>query len=340
MLKTIKVKKNYNIGIEILRVIMLFWVILYHCFRTNNTNLYNIIILKRFHVPTFMFISFYYFYQLLNLKNINKIKDRLIRLLIPYILWPLIIWCFNNILYIFFHFNRYNRKLNLIDFIYQIVYGINIYGIIWFNGNLILFTIFFTIISLLFKNFIYILQITSILIYMFNYSGYIPKLICHKYFWIFLGRILGMFPIAVTSISVSSMNLFIKLKKNRNRNIFICFLNIFFLIRYDIFIIKKGYVYRSILFNLAAINLFFGFALINFEKIDKTIIIIFIKIITRYTGGIYYIHWIVMRNLKNKIGHIKNKTIQGCLIIYVLSYIICFFGIKIFGKTKLRNLFC
>ena len=162
MLSSLKKKKNINLGVEILRVIMSFWVILYHCFRTNNENLNKIIIQKRFHVPTFMFISFYYFYQPLKIKDINKIKERLIRLFIPYIIWPLLIFISNHILYYFF---PYIRKLYLIDFIYQIVYGIRIYGIIWFNGNLIIFTIFFTIIYLIFKKYyIFILQIISILV--------------------------------------------------------------------------------------------------------------------------------------------------------------------------------
>ena len=303
--KSIKYK-TYHLGIEILRVIMSFWVILYHCLKTNNKYLYKYILSKKFHVPTFMFISFYYFYQHLKLKNINKIKERILRLFIPYFIWPLFIWILNY----YFRYNRCNIKIYLIDLLYQLTYGFKVYGIIWFNGNLILFTIFFTIISLIFrKNYINILQFISIIIYMFNCSGYIPKISEQKLLWKFLGRILGMFPIAVAGLSISSMNLLIELKKYRNRAIFICFMNIFFLIKYDIFIIKNGYVYRSILFIIAAINFFFGFALIDFNNINNRIIKI-IKYITKYTGGIYYIHMIVMKNLRKKIKVINNRTVD------------------------------
>ena len=173
---------------------------------------------------------------------------------------------------------------------------------------------------------------------MLHYSDYISKL-PYQYSWIFFGRILGMFPIAVTSLSISSKNLLKKLKKNRYKSILICFINIFFLIKYDIFIIKRGIVYSSILFNIAAINFFFAFSLIGFEKIENKNFIKIIKFITQYTGGIYYVHWIIKKNLEKIIMLINNKTFKGCIIIYFLSYIICCLGMKIFKKTKFKNLF-
>ena len=335
-------KSSLNLGIELLRIIMCFWVILYHCFDTNNKKIKKIIKFKRFHVPTFMFISFYYFYNNLNTRNISKIKMRLIRHSIPYIIWPTIIWIFNNIKYIIFQTNRFNRRLTLTELIYQLTFGIKIYGIIWFNNILLLFIIFFTLISLIFKKkFLLIFQIISILVYAFDYSKYRPK-ITKSYTWIFLGRVLGMFPISVTGLFLSSLNIISKLKidKNRNKAILICFLNILFLFKYDIFIINRGYVYRSILFNIAAINFFIFFSLVPFEKIKNKFVITFIKIITKYTGGIYYIHMIVKKNLYKKIDLINNKTVYGCIIIYLISYFICFIGIIIFGKTIIRNLFC
>ena len=335
-------KTSLNLGIELLRFIMCFWVILYHCFDTNNKRIKKIIILKRFHVPTFMFISFYFFYDSLNSRNINKIRMRLIRLSIPYFIWPTIIWIFNNILYLIFQSNRFNRRLTLIELVYQLTFGIKIYGIIWFNNILLLFIIFFTLISFLFKNkFLLIFQIISILIYAFDYSGYRP-IIKKTYTWIFLGRVFGMFPISVTGLFLSSLNIISKLKidKIRSKAILISFLNILFLLKYDIFIIKKGYVYRSIIFNIAAINFFIFFSLVPFENIRNKFVNTFIRTITKYTGGIYYIHMIIRNILDKQIALINNKTVYGCIIIYLISYFTCFCGIKIFGKTIMKNLFC
>lgn len=64
-----------------------------------------------------------------------------------------------------------------------------------------------------------------------------------------------------------------------------------------------------------------------------------IKIITGHTGGVYYLHMTVNGYFKNYVKPIKNGTTQGCIIIYLICYIICFIGKMFFGKTILRNLF-
>ena len=73
---------NRNLGLELLRVILCFLVILFHYLRIENEYLKNIIKIKIFHVPTFIFISFYFLYENLCERNINKIKSRFKRLLI------------------------------------------------------------------------------------------------------------------------------------------------------------------------------------------------------------------------------------------------------------------
>lgn len=84
-------RNNYtsNLGIEILRMILCFWVISFHF--AGNTNKIKYKILNTFyHVPTFMLISFYFSYNTFISNDITKCKKRLERLLIPYIIWPII----------------------------------------------------------------------------------------------------------------------------------------------------------------------------------------------------------------------------------------------------------
>ena len=83
---------NRNLGIESLRVISCFWVVLYHCMSNNNSNITNFIKSKKYHVPSFFFISFYYLYPIVCLRNVEKMKYRLKRLLIPYTFWIFIFW--------------------------------------------------------------------------------------------------------------------------------------------------------------------------------------------------------------------------------------------------------
>ena len=73
---------NKNLGLELLRAILCFWVVLFHNLRIKNIYLKKIIKIKIFHVPTFIFISFYFLYKNLCERNIHKIKFRFKRLLI------------------------------------------------------------------------------------------------------------------------------------------------------------------------------------------------------------------------------------------------------------------
>ena len=75
--------KKINYSLELLRMLLSFWVIAHHCCR-------NVVKFKgRFHVPTFMIMSFYFYYNTVKSKNIPKMKQRLQRILVPYIIWPI-----------------------------------------------------------------------------------------------------------------------------------------------------------------------------------------------------------------------------------------------------------
>ena len=83
-----KNKQIINLGIEILRMILCFWIITLH-FGGNNIQKYKIL-RTLYHVPTFMLISFYFSYKTIISNDIIKYKNRLERLLIPYIIWPIL----------------------------------------------------------------------------------------------------------------------------------------------------------------------------------------------------------------------------------------------------------
>ena len=82
-------ENKINLGIEILRMILCFWVVSFHC--AGNINNKNYKILNTFfHVPTFMLISFYLSYKIIFSQEIQKLKIRFCRLLLPYIIIPII----------------------------------------------------------------------------------------------------------------------------------------------------------------------------------------------------------------------------------------------------------
>lgn len=78
-------------------------MIIYHLYKPKNITQRKFIIRHGFHVPTFLIISFYYLNNNLVNWKIDKIKERLKHLLIPYLFYPIILYIISNFLYIFFH---------------------------------------------------------------------------------------------------------------------------------------------------------------------------------------------------------------------------------------------
>ena len=121
-----------NYGLELLRTILCFWVVLFHSLRTTKSNFIINIKRKMFHVPSFFFISFYFLFPVINGRNIEKMKLRLERLLIPYFIWPIITWSLSNIIFFLFNKSRFGRLLTLYELIEQWIIGRKFFGQFWF----------------------------------------------------------------------------------------------------------------------------------------------------------------------------------------------------------------
>ena len=146
-------------------------------------------------------------------------------------------------------------------------------------------------------------------------------------------------PIAILSLSLASIN-FIKSLQNYGRKaIFFSVTFLYLLFNYNIFSEIRGFGYRGIIKIIGSMLLFIIFYLVPIGHIKFEKIIFFIKQASRYTQGIYWQHEIVRDYLEIKSNLIKNKTFAGCIIIYIISYLISFIGFKIFEKKKLKYLF-
>ena len=326
-------------GIQILRMLSCLWIVLIHCCKIRNNILKILLQKKGFHVPNFLIISFYFFYDKLYLRNIKKIKIRFERLLIPYIILPIIIFILNSFFFVEINIRSTYGKLTYFDFIKQLIFGIGIHNIFWFQFYVIFLSTFFLIIALIFKNnFLFILQLILIICYALQYSGFV-----FKYFITFkekayryMGSIVEIIPFTVTGLTLASYNLIIEIKEKK-KIIFVNIIVLFFIIKYDIFKRINGILYRGIDLNIGGICFFICFSFITFKKKSRFLFIV--NHITNYTGGIYYFHVVVKNILKKKIPFIRKKDILGGFVIYIISYFLCFIGMRIFGKTKLKNLF-
>jgi hypothetical protein len=121
-------------------------------------------------------------------------------------------------------------------------------------------------------------------------------------------------------------------------NIILYIFFLFILFKYEIFSPFNGFEKQGILLNIEAVSFFVIFSLIQLDNLNNKILIC-IKYLTSYTPGIYFLHPEVYLIFRIKISLIKNKTILGCLIVYLISCLLSFIGYNSLKKYKLNHLF-
>ena len=336
--------QNIDLGIDILRVILCLWVVFVHYV---DIHIDHFLIKKGVHVPTFFLLSFYLYYKSLSKRYIDKIVNRFKRILIPYIGWVIIIYIINNLFIIFFSVGIYQYKLRIKDVFLQILTGSIYYKVFWFQFNLIFISLFLTIFSFfLKKNFLLSLYYFGIITYYIHISNFNHKIInhyCTKNYIGTFGPIIELFPLASFGCILSSFDFLQKFRLFSLRSLLFLLFLLYILFKYETFVIHIGFKAstKNILFNIFVCPvLLLLFSCLKIENIKYLQIKKIIYIITRYTGGIYYIHYIfrdVLRKYSNY--YKKNQTVFSVFIIYIISYAICFIGNKIFKNNKLKCLF-
>jgi len=328
-------KKNY--GIAILRVILSFMVVLDHFY--NYKVLKNYLHILYYHIPTFFILSFYYTSNYFKYFNISKIKTRFERIVIPLIFWSIISLILNNIYYYFFSIECPHT---IFDLFHNLLNGHLFYFALWFQIVLILSTLIVSIVVLLFKkHYLLIFHFLMILAYKFQYSGE-SYTFFYKYFTIHYtvtyGRFIDDFPHCISGLLLGVHNIPNNLKLHRIKAIFINIIILLFVSKYNFDVNMKCFKYGGIRLDLAAICLFLIFYLSNITINNEKIIKIF-DIITNYTPGIYFSHYLIGKGIIMKyiLGN-KIITLFGCIILYLSSYALCFSLDKLIGNTKLKHI--
>ena len=267
-------------------------------------------------------------------------KQRLKRLLIPYIIYPIVVWISNNLLFLLFKFNRFNRILTFNELKIQFIVGRGIFGIcvLWFIFNLIIISILFFIFSFFLGNhFLFCFQIFSLISYLIQYSEINYQFFNQYTIRIFfsVGNLVETLPIAIGAFSLLSINYLNKCQSKRKYIFFSTFF-FYFLSEYNIFTIIKGYASSGIRPLIISIFIFTIFYLIPFEIINSKILF-FIKQITKFTQGIYCLHFVIQHYFRIYLN--KEGTLIGCLILYIISYFISFIGFQITKNTNFKFLF-
>ena len=330
------VTNNRNLGIEILRMILCFWVVSFHCLNKNKISylVFYLTKTKFHHVPCFSFISFYFAYNIFNERNIQYFKRRLERLLIPYIIWPLIIFIIDNTLHSLFCFNI--KPIYIHDLRFQILFGRQFIVPLWFLFAIIFQSIVLFILSNIFKQ--YFLFVTQLLIICSYIIQYRLKLT-------FFGRYkmnvklpildsFSIFPLSLFGLNFASLNLMKLFKNNFTKVSILVYLMIYIFFNFEIFINIGGY--NGIIHIYISLLLFVGFYILPFEN-SYSWFQNSIRRITSYTNGIYCLQSKIIPIVISYFD--QNGTLKSSLISYILLYFISFCSIKIVGITKLKYLF-
>ena len=196
------------------------------------------------------------------------------------------------------------------------------------------FLLFFIISKINKSNFIFIIQLLAIFSYIIQYSHY------HNFLTKYKGNIrlpllntLGIFPCCVIAIIFAKLQM-IEFFHHKKNSLILSFLLIYLIFKYKIFVKLGGF--NGIEHIFVASSFFVGIYLLPLENINPGIQLI-IKQITSYTNGIYCLQTQISTFIYTIFG--LYGDIKTIIVIYSISYLISFIGIKIFGKTKFKYLF-
>ena len=333
----------YDLGLAFLRPILSFLVIMHHFHKYSlDTGIFKLfyerLINFTFHVPNFFIMAFYFSHKTLISKDYKKKLNRLKRLVIPYFLWPIIVYFLNKIIT---KYIKQNSTIDLEDLKIQFLCGFKFIYSLWYQWNLVVITIFYMLILLILKKYInLVLILIAIQAFILQYNGnlynYIYKFVDSRET---LGKFIEMIPYSVTGFVIASSGILKYLKKYKIQLIIVYIYIIYFICNNPVLSSAIGYGYGGLKLYIISTGIFISFAMFPSEKIKNKYIIKLVKLITNHTAGIYYCHIIVYRYTQFYIQPIKDGTIKGCIIIYLISYLICFIGSFIFGNTILRHLF-
>ena len=325
-LKFTKSNKNRNLGIQFLRFILCLWIVINHCSgikRNQNRYLY-----RNFHVPTFFLLSFYFFYNILSNRNIDKIINRFKRLLIPYIIWPILIYLLNNLSIYTISFGQFKSIISIKSLFSQFIYGSPVHIVFWFQFNLIFLSLLFTIFSLIFKqNFLIIIYFLGLLCFYLQISEvnyYFFVSFKHKFIKN-IASLIELFPLATVGCFLRKSKITDSICKLPFHYYFSLLFYIICLFRYNIFI------FASVIFLFIFVNISFD----KFKYMDR-----FISNITQFTGGIYYLHTIIRDYFRRANFFLaKSRNYYFSFLIYLISYTLCFIGIRFFKYNNFKYMF-
>lgn len=332
-------KKEINIGICLLKIIMCFMVIFQHFFINYPQSISNFC---KIACPIFMIVSFLFVSKIFTEHNLEKFKQRLQRLAIPFYMWGLIFSLIFFTANCFVNFNPYIKS----DIIYQLLtgHGHGINAPLWYLFDAIIITILFYIIFKIFTRKIATFVIFGIFFIsvLIQYSGLNYNLFSNLAWGIKypLGRLCEMIPYASIGFLLGNNNVLDKLKFNRA---YYSAILIFFTTILAIYVFFNGPEKQFGYSGIYCIILSTIFTILFYNlKINNELLKNFITNISKYTLGIYCMHYGIGQIYKILLPAIlhtntENKIYQTgfCICIFATGLLISFTLYKIGNKKKI-----
>ena len=318
--------RQLNIGFCLLKLIACFLVIFQH-FSVHVTNeMKNICTCA---VPVFMFLSFFFTYEIFSKLNYEKFKKRLFRLMIPFYFWGVI----SSLICLIFH-SIFN--VNFENIIIELFCGgdTKVNGVLWYLFDVIVISSLFYVIFKTFskKAYMYLILILLFSLLMqyssINYKLFInfPEGMSYS-----VGRIIEMFPYAALGILFAHYDLFNKIKQLNISNCIITIFGITVLIA--MLLLRLSSPLKNITFDYAGIS-YVAFTVViiyyfYFLKIKQNSLRNLIIHISNYNLGIYCIHMLVGKFIIDVVPKNTDELFL-CGLIYIVALLISY----ILGKNK------
>jgi surface polysaccharide O-acyltransferase-like enzyme len=319
--KKLRYASKADINVSLLKMLMSFCVILAHCWKSKNYHSLFFFPFKEmevYAVPIFMIIAFYYSEYLFVSRNRFLFSNRIIRLLVPHLGWALIYWLYYLLVY----------KTPVTELFWQILTGHStvLNPTMWFQVELILFTLLFFFLFYHLENTaaISVIIILSIISLVLQFSGINYSLFkdLRPELSYPIGRIAELFPFAAFGFFLRYFGIFDKLKNHKTTVLLICapLLVLPYIFRFPR---TEGFGYAGMMVLYMPVMIFFFVCSLPLNKLPigyKKIAVM----ISSYTLGIYCSHRLVSVVLKTLYPGFAFSSFSGCIIIYLVSYLICF----------------
>lgn len=331
--------KEKKYGISLLRMLMCFEVILLHLWTDNKYPFFllGFAALRYYSVGVFIIISFYLTYRKLSIGEITYLSNRIKRLVIPLIGWALIYYF---IYYVFSYF--INREvLPISNLFWQLFTGHskNLNPSMWYQTVLIVLTIVFFIIFkyLSQKMALYVLILVAFLSLFLQYSSLNYSFFGELRYELKypLGRICEMLPYAVIGVFLCKYDIYDKIRHRVLAVFFSALLLCALLLLTKKLPDRDDFSYSGLIPVLIAISCVNIAIIIPINEIFSSGIISIIDKTTDYTMGIYCVHRMIGKFLfilLKKLGF-RSGTFFSCLLVYMISYLLCALIDKIPSKT-------